>query len=182
MYNGFRDYLREGETDNASNVQALVAGYPVYIFDTVVGNGLMSIYSSDNDVVGIGTTHLDNIYIVDSATSTGTSPGEIICNVHSGSNLAGIAATGNWDDNNAGLTTALGYISWGRIYNFNARVNPLAIGVTGYTTNSGLTTFPTIQRRGDFGEFNTGAVLANKPRASNSSNDLYVDNNLIFYP
>ncbi len=181
MYNGFRDYLREGETDNASNVQALVAGYPVYIFDTVVGNGLMSIYSSDNDVVGIGTTHLDNIYIVDSATSTGTSPGEIICNVHSGSNLAGIAATGNWDDNNAGLTTALGYISWGRIYNFNARVNPLAIGVTGYTTNSGLTTFPTIQRRGDFGEFNTGAVLANKPRASNSSNDLYVDNNLIFY-
>ena len=182
MYNGFRDYLREGETDNASNVQALVAGYPVYIFDTVVGSGLMSIYSSDNDVVGIGTTHLDNIYIVDSATSTGTSPGEIICNVHSGSNLAGIAATGNWDDNNAGLTTALGYISWGRIYNFNARVNPLAIGVTGYTTNSGLTTFPTIQRRGDFGEFNTGAVLANKPRASNSSNDLYVDNNLIFYP
>ena len=182
MYNGFRDYLREGEIDNASNVQALVAGYPVYIFDTVLGSGVTSIYSSDNDVVGIGTTHLDNIYIVDSATSTGTAPGEIICNVHSGSNLAGIAATGNWDDNNAGLTTALGYISWGRIYNFNARVNPLAIGVTGYTTNSGLTTFPTIQRRGDFGEFNTGAVLANKPRASNSSNDLYVDNNLIFYP
>ena len=56
------------------------------------------------------------------------------------------------------------------------------MGVTGYTVNSGLTTFPTIQRRGDFGEFNTGAVLANKPRASNSSNDLHVDNNLIFYP
>ena len=182
MYNGFRDYLREGEKDNASNVQALVAGYPVYIFDTVVGNGVTSIYSSDNDVVGIGTSHLDNIYIVDSATSAGTAPGEIICNVHSGSNLAGIAATGNWDDNNAGLTTALGYISWGRIYNFDARVNPLAIGVTGYTVNSGLTTFPTMQRRGSFGEFNTGAVLANKPRASNSSNDLYVDNNLIFYP
>ena len=126
--------------------------------------------------------HIDNIYIVDSATSAGTAPGEIICNVHSGSNLAGIAATGNWDDNNAGLTTALGYISWGRIYNFNPRTNPLAIGVTGYTVNSGLTTFPTIQRRGDFGEFNTGAVLSNKPRASNSSNDLYVDNNLIFYP
>ena len=48
---------------------------------------------------------------------------------------------------------------WGRIYNFQERVNPIAIGVTGLTYNSGLNTHPTIQRRGDFGEFNTGAVL-----------------------
>jgi len=42
----------------------------------------------------------------------------------------------------------LGRISWGRIYNFSARTNPISIGVTGLTVDSGLSTFPSIQRRG----------------------------------
>ena len=52
-------------------------------------------------------------------------------------------------DGNAGLTTSLGRISWGRLYGNEVKraAAPIAIGVTGYTVNTGLTTFPTIQRK-----------------------------------
>ena len=177
MYNSLKDYTTLGKLQNGNATGTLVAGYPIVISDTKVGSGVTSIYSSDNDVVSIGTSFLDNIYIVDSVSSLAAN-GEVICNVHSGSTLTGIAQTGNFDQTQAGLTTSLGRLSWGRIYNFSDRVNPIAIGVTGFTYNSGLSTHPTIQRRGDFGEINTGAVLSRKPR---SSSDLYVDNILPFY-
>ena len=181
MFNSLKDYTVLGKLQNGNATGTLLAGYPIVISDTKVGNGVTSVYSADGDVVSIGTTFLDNIYIVDSVTSLAAN-GEVICNVQSTSNLTGIAATGNFDQTQAGLTTSLGRLSWGRIYNFQERVNPIAIGVTGLTYNSGLTTHPTIQRRGDFGEFNTGAVLSRKPRAQqNAINDLYVDNILPFY-
>ena len=181
MFNSLKDYTVLGKLQNGNATGTLLAGYPIVISDTKVGNGVTSVYSADGDVVSIGTTFLDNIYIVDSITSLAAN-GEVICNVQSTSNLTGIAATGNFDQTQAGLTTSLGRLSWGRIYNFQERVNPIAIGVTGLTYNSGLTTHPTIQRRGDFGEFNTGAVLSRKPRAQqNAINDLYVDNILPFY-
>ena len=181
MFNSLKDYTILGKLQNGNATGTLLAGYPIVISDTKVGNGVTSVYSADGDVVSIGTTFLDNIYIVDSITSLAAN-GEVICNVQSTSNLTGIAATGNFDQTQAGLTTSLGRLSWGRIYNFQERVNPIAIGVTGLTYNSGLTTHPTIQRRGDFGEFNTGAVLSRKPRAQqNAINDLYVDNILPFY-
>ena len=51
------------------------------------------------------------------------------------------------DRANIGLTTSLGRLSWGRLYNGERGTTPISIGVTGFTVNSGLTTFPTIQRR-----------------------------------
>ena len=181
MYNSLKDYTTLGKLQNGNATGTLVAGYPIVISDTKVGNGVTSVYSADGDIVSIGTTFLDNIYIVDSATSLAAN-GEVICNVQSTSVLSGITSTGSFDQTNAGSTVSLGRISWGRIYNFQERVNPIAIGVTGLTYNSGLNTHPTIQRRGDFGEFNTGAVLARKPRAQqNAITDLYVDNILPFY-
>ena len=181
MYNSLKDYTTLGKLQNGNATGTLVAGYPIVISDTKVGNGVTSVYSADGDIVSIGTTFLDNIYIVDSATSLAAN-GEVICNVQSTSVLSGITSTGSFDQTNAGSTVSLGRISWGRIYNFQERVNPIAIGVTGLTYNSGLTTHPTIQRRGDFGEFNTGAVLSRKPRAQqNAITDLYVDNILPFY-
>jgi hypothetical protein len=134
---------------NASDANDLQAGYPIFVYNTTVGNGVTSVNSNDSSVVGIGTSFLDNVYIVNSKTNFGPDA-EIICNIKSNSNVIGIATTGS-------LTLPLGNISWGRLYNFSSRTNPISIGVTGLIVDSGLSTFPTIQRR-TFGLRNSGAI------------------------
>ena len=120
----------------------------MFIKDTSVGNGVTSVDSQDSSVVGIGTTFVDNIYKVHNVSSLGEN-GEITCNVHtnSTSSILGIAQTGNFDNTNPGISTELGKISWGRLYNLTRNDSPISIGVTGLTVNTGLTTFPTIQRK-----------------------------------
>ena len=88
---------------------------------------------------------MDNIYKVASVASNGTN-GEIVCNIQNGSNTVGIATTAFYS---AGITssTSLGRLSWGRLYRGTRGSDPISIGVTGLTVNSGLTTFPTIQRK-----------------------------------
>jgi len=136
------------KSDSAS-ASDLVSGYPVYIVDTKVGNGVTSVDSSNTSIVGIGTTFLDNIYYVHSITNLGSNA-QMVCNVHSQSNIIGINTTGS-------ITKPLGRLSWGRFYNFERSTSPIAIGVSGLTVDSGLSTFPTIQRRG-FGLRDTGAI------------------------
>ena len=177
-FRAMKDYGENGEANVASDALDLVAGYPIMIYETTVGNGVTSVNSDDSAVVGIGTTFLDNVYIVNSITSL-ASNAEIICNVDSGSPVIGILESGNFDDLQAGLTTSLGKLSWGRIYNYDNRTNGISIGVTGLTVDAGLSTFPTIQRRGTFGEGKTGAVRSKKPRADGTS--LEADNTLSFY-
>ena len=180
FFNALTDYGINGEAQNASDTNGLQPGYPVMIYGTGVGHGVVSVYDSNDSVVGVGTTFLDNIYIVDSRT-TGfqvAANGEIICNVHGASNLTGIGSTGGFNDTQIGFTTSLGTISWGRIYNFDERANPISIGVTGLTVDAGLSTFPTIQRRGNFGQGKTGAVRAIKPQSDPSR---VVDSDLPFY-
>ena len=176
-FKALKDYGVNGEAEVAPDALDLIAGYPVLIYNTTVGNGVTSVNSSDSAVVGIGTTFLDNIYIVNSITSLAANA-EIICNVHSNSSIIGILESGNFDDVQAGLTTSLGNLSWGRIYNYSNRTNGIAIGVTGLTVDAGLSTFPTIQRRGNFGEGKSGAVRSKKPQFDP---DVIVDNNLPFY-
>ena len=118
-----------------SNTTDLIVGQPIYIFDTRVGNSVTSIYSNNTSIVGVGTTFLDNIYVV-AAFSSGT--GIVTCNIHSGSYTVGIATTGS----------SVGKFSWGKLSGFTRSSSPVSIGVSGFTVNSGLTTFPTIQRRG----------------------------------
>ena len=177
-FRAMKDYGENGEANVASDALDLVAGYPIMIYDTTVGNGVTSVNSSDSAVVGIGTTFLDNVYVVNSITSL-ASNAEIICNVDSGSPVIGILESGAFNDLQAGLTTSLGKLSWGRIYNYDNRTNGISIGVTGLTVDAGLSTFPTIQRRGNFGEGKTGAIRSKKPRADGVS--LESDNNLSFY-
>ena len=110
-------------------------GQPIYVFDTKVGQGVTSIYSSNSQIVGIGTIFLDNIYNISAFNS---SVGIITCNVHSNSSLVGIATTGS----------TIGKFSWGKISGFSRSSSPISIGVSGYVVDSGLSTFPTIQRRG----------------------------------
>ena len=124
-------------------------GYPVLITDTSVGNGITSVDSHDTSVVGIGTTFLDNVYKVH-AVSSNAENGQITCNVHSGIDTSGIFQDGGgFDPGKTGISTEYGKISWGRLYgaDLTREINPISIGVTGLTINSGLTTFPTIQRK-----------------------------------
>ena len=112
---------------------------------------MTSVDSQDSSVVGVGTTFVDNIYKVHSVSSVGPT-GEIVCNVHtnSSSSVTGIAITGFHNPTAAGgvgLTTSLGRITWGRLFNATRNANPISIGVTGFTVNVGMSTFPTIQRK-----------------------------------
>ena len=114
---------------------------------------MTSINGVNASVVGIGTTFLDNIYIVRTRTET-ASTGMVVVDIHTNSNSSvtpggvGIAETGFFDQTNIGLTTSLGTISWGIIHSDSlVRTNPVSIGVTGLTVDAGLSTFPTISRK-----------------------------------
>ena len=54
-------------------------------------------------------------------------------------------------------TSEIGKFSWGRLGGISRDSSPISIGITGFTVNSGLTTFPTIQRR-NAGIRSTGAL------------------------
>jgi len=134
---------------NASSYVGLQTGYPIYIFDTRVGNGVTSIDISDSSVIGIGSTFLDNIYYVHQFSSSGTT-GIITCNIKSNTSVVGLTTTGN-------VSNPVGKFSWGRLSGFTRSGSPISIGVTGNTIDVGLSTFPTIQRRG-IGLRYTGAL------------------------
>jgi len=134
----------------ASSYSDLNINYPIYITNTTVGTGVTSIFDSDSEVVGIGTTFLDNIYNINHIWNSGTA-GIITCNIKSDTTVVGLASTGSSMD-------SIGRFSWGRLGGSFTRSNePIALGVTGLTINSGLTTFPTIQRRSS-GLRDTGAL------------------------
>ncbi|MEY3470455.1 MAG: Prochlorococcus phage, partial [Actinomycetota bacterium] len=128
-----------------SSVTGLQVGYPIYIFNTKVGSGVTSIVNSNSNIVGIGTSYLDNVYYISAVSS---SVGIITCNIHSNSSVVGIATTGS----------LCGNFSWGRLYGSISRSpSPISINVSGFTVNSGLSSFPTIQRRG-YGLRNIGSI------------------------
>ena len=134
--------------------QTLKAGYPISIFDTSIGTGVTSVYESGNGAVGIGTTFLDNIYrLVYDPSYTGTL-GIITCNIASETGLSGLSTSGE-------KYSPVGAFSWGRLYqksgSLTRATNPIGIALSNYTVNSGLTTFPTLQRR-DEGMRDSGAI------------------------
>ena len=126
---------------------SLTNNQPIYICDTTIGTGVTSIYTNDDDVVGTGTTFLNNVYIV---SQFDTNAGVITCNVHSDSPVVGLSTSG---------TVPVGKFSWGKLAGFTRTgVPPIGLGVTGFTNGqSGLSTYPTIQRRG-FGLRNNGPL------------------------
>jgi hypothetical protein len=137
---------------DSNNFTGLSTGYPIYIYDTQIGSGVTSIDDSNSAVVGIGTNFLDNVYYVSSwsnNTGAGTTIGIITCNVDSNSNIVGLGTTGS-------ALNPVGKYSWGLLEGGTRSTNPISIGVTGNTV-SGLTTYPTIQRRG-IGIRKTGAL------------------------
>ena len=100
--------------------------------------------SDNSTVVATGTTCVDNIYFVNAFNS---GVGIITCNIMTGVNTTGIDTSGS----------TIGGFSWGRFSGFTRGLNPVSIGVTGLTIDSGLTTYPSIQRR-DFGLRDNGSL------------------------
>jgi len=105
------------------------------ISNSFVGNACTSITISDQ-VIGIGTTFLDNVYKADFVSSSNSGIVTVYSNVRS---ITGIATTS--------FTPRIGKYSWGRVYNFSRdSLNPRAF--VAQTTNgfAGLSTSPVVQR------------------------------------
>lgn len=115
------------------------------IRNTHIGTGVTSVIESNSAVVGIGTTFLDNVYYIGEISTSGD-VGIVTCNVHSTTDLSGISSEG-----------FAGEFSWGLFTSITRSNNPISIGITGKTVDVGLSTFPTIQRRGE-GLRKTGAL------------------------
>jgi hypothetical protein len=131
-------------------------GYPVYISDTTVGNGVTSIDTSDSEVIAISTSNLNNVYKIHAFDPI---TGIMTCNVNQNTSIVGIATTGT-------LYYPVGKMSWGRLTGFSRSSSPISIAVTGYTSSAGITsegyiaglsTYPIIQRRG-IGLRNNGSL------------------------
>lgn len=127
----------------------LQVGYPIYISNTKVGYGVISIDSDDSDIIGVGTIFLDNVYYVHSFNST---LGIATCNILSTTNTIGV------NTSTSNLDFPVGKVSWGRIsgFNVNNQSENTIFNVNGYEV-SGLSTYPVIQRRG-YGLRDTGSI------------------------
>jgi len=133
--------------DSTSDIDSLIQNYPIYVFDTHVGHGVTSIDNSDSSLVGIGSTFVDNIYYIHSITRDNLT-GIITSNILSTTNTSGVHTMPN---------LISGRFSWGRLSGFERNTSSIGVAVSGYTVNSGLTTFPTLQRR-NFGLRDSGAL------------------------
>ena len=145
-----------GITTESPSFPLMVVGNPLYVYDTEVGHGVTSMDTAGTTEVGIGTTFADNIYTIAAFYQTGVAPNEvtgiITCIIKSDTDTSGLHTMGIG-------TMPVGKYSSGKISGFTRSSNPISIGISGYTINSGLTTFPTMQRRsgGDTWE-DTGAI------------------------
>jgi len=136
-------------TNNTTDLQV---GYHIVVTDTTVGSGVTSIYTHDNDIIGVGTEFVDNIYRVHQIPVAN----EIVCNIKSDTVTTGIQTLGT------SIYNPNGYYSWGRLTNFVRNTEPIAIGISGRTVTSGLSTYPLIQRRG-YGLRDNGAIRKTLP-------------------
>ena len=110
---------------------------------TVVGTGITSVDSSDSEIVGISTT-VDNVYYVSDFSITGN-VGVITSNIKSDIITTGISSNGDY----------VGEFSWGKLSSFKRVEGALSFEPNGNTFDVGLSTYPTITRRG-VGLRNTG--------------------------
>ena len=83
--------LRFGLKTPGNNFSTLKETMPIYIYNTPVGHGVTSLDQSgaDADVVAIGRTFVDNVYMIKNINRH-TGAAEIEVNVHSGINTNGI--------------------------------------------------------------------------------------------
>jgi len=136
-------------TNNTTDLQV---GYHIVVTDSTVGSGVTSIYTHDNDIIGVGTEFVDNIFRVHQIPVAN----EIVCNIKSDTITTGIQTLGT------SIYNPNGYYSWGRLTNLVRNSEPIAIGISGRTVTAGLSTYPLIQRRG-YGLRDNGAIRKTLP-------------------
>ena len=142
---GIKFFLNAASNNEYSNFQN---GYPIFITDTIVGSGVTSINNAqDVAVVGVGTTFVDNVYIVRNFSAAAANAEFVADILSTTASASEIPATG---------FVTCGRFSWGRLAGVARASSPISIGVTGLTF-SGLSTYPTIQRR-TFGHRDSGAL------------------------
>jgi hypothetical protein len=136
---------------NDFETDSIPSGTPIYIFDTRIGTGVTSMDVTGVSTVGLGTTFVDNIYhLVDTVYADGTL-GIITCMIENNTSVVGLASTGS-------ELNPVGRFSWGKLSGGSITAG-ISIGVTGLTIDAGLSSFPTIQRRGGgIGYRQTGAL------------------------
>ena len=135
---------------STAELDSLIVGYPIYVYDTTVGSGITAIDKTNASIVGVGTTFADAVYKV-AGIYRNSNVGVITCNILSTTNTVGLASTGT-------LNVPVGRFSWGRIAQGSRNAaTAVSFAVSSYTTNSGLSTYPIVQRRG-FGLRNSGAL------------------------
>ena len=143
---------------NTEGLGPITIGDPLFVYNTTVGNGVTSTDGTNTNIVGIGTTFVDNVYVVAGITTIGV--------VGGGNTITGII-TCTIDTNTIGIPTnttgaSIGRFSLGKISNVVRSPSPISIGVTGLTIDVGLSTFPTVIRRsGDDTLRKTGALETN---------------------
>ena len=131
-----------------ANYNGLVSNSPILIKGTTIGTGVTSMNESGIHTYAIGSQFLDNIYVVSTISNSGAA-GSIVCNIESNSTIPGLGVTGD----------VLGEFSFGKLSSINRSSTPISIGITGLTVDSGLSTFPSIQRSGgDYTLRKTGAL------------------------
>jgi hypothetical protein len=133
--------------ENSEQLTSLQVGYPIYVSNTFRGNGTISIISNNSQILSIGTNFTNNIYYVNAYNPV---TGIATCNISTLTNISGISTTGT-------SSSPVGRVSWGRISGFSRSSNPLQLTIDGYTSTSGLSTYPTVQRRG-YGLRETGSI------------------------
>ena len=124
-------FLRDSEITGLTTVSGIQTGYYFVVYNSNVGNGVTSL-DSNNEVVGVGTTCLDNVYQVASVSIAQTDAigfgvtyvAKVTVSVSDYNSLSGI-----------GTSTFYGKYSWGKL-RFNTRV-----GTNTYDayTNNGAT-------------------------------------------
>ena len=98
--------------------------------------------------VCIGSTFFDNVYQVYQVSNSGVTA-TIRCKIKD-ARVVDVGTTSGYN---------LGTLSFGELSSINRSSTPISIGVTGLTVDSGLSTFPTIQRSGgDYTLRKTGAL------------------------
>ena len=138
--------------DTTADFDKLIVGYPIKVTQTGVGLGVTSIDSQDSSIVGIGSTFVDNIYYVH-AVSKNAFTGIITSNILSTTDTNSIVAISS---------DFAGRFSWGRLAGFTRSSGSISVAVTGLSVDTGLSTFPSLQRRG-FGLRDIGALRKELP-------------------
>ena len=137
-------FLNQAAFGNIARSQIAVGDYFVVRGSRVgtAGTGPTTI-DKDGNIVGQGTTMIDNIYKVETVTNVDAATVKVACNVQS--YASGIVTATTYAGVSKGA--ALGYYSWGKLTNINRSITaPKVFNINNMNGYIGITTSPEVKR------------------------------------